>query len=74
MAKSTRLPVRIYRETRIRMGETQQEFWCSMGVSQSGGSRFETGTRRPPLYVEMLFRLIKLKQSYKTAAKEMGLI
>jgi hypothetical protein len=32
---------------RLSLGETQTEFWSRFGVSQSGGSRYETGRPVP---------------------------
>lgn len=44
------------REIRRNLGLNQQEFWSKIGVTQSGGSRYESG-RGMPRPVEMLFQL-----------------
>lgn len=40
-------PFKNTREFRRRLGLNQQEFWGSIGVTQSGGSRYESGRRIP---------------------------
>lgn len=35
------------RRMRERLGEGQWQFWSRLGVTQSGGSRYETGRRIP---------------------------
>ncbi len=49
------------REIRRRLGLNQQEFWTRIGVTQSGGSRYETG-RRMPKPVRELLRLVHVEQ------------
>lgn len=39
--------IRNYRELRRKMDITQSEFWSRIGVTQSGGSRYETGRKAP---------------------------
>ena len=39
--------IRNYRELRRKMNISQSEFWSRIGVTQSGGSRYET-TRKVP--------------------------
>ena len=39
--------IRNYRELRRKMSISQSEFWSRIGVTQSGGSRYET-TRKVP--------------------------
>lgn len=34
-------------ETRRKLGLNQTEFWSRVGVTQSGGSRYESGRRIP---------------------------
>lgn len=34
-------------ETRHRLGLNQSDFWTPLGVTQSGGSRYESGRRMP---------------------------
>ncbi len=55
MKKETRLydP----REIRHKLGMNQQEFWGMIGVTQSGGSRYESG-RSMPKPVLQLLRLV----------------
>ena len=35
------------REIRRKLGLNQQEFWSKIGVTQSGGSRYESGRNIP---------------------------
>ena len=49
------------REIRRRMGLNQQQFWNKIGVTQSGGSRYENG-RNIPRPVRKLLRLVHVKQ------------
>lgn len=49
------------REVRLRLGLNQQEFWGRIGVTQSGGSRYESG-RRMPKPVRELLRLVHVEQ------------
>ncbi len=49
------------REIRRRLGLNQQEFWTRIGVTQSGGSRYETG-RRMPKPVKELLRLVHVER------------
>ena len=44
------------RRLRIRKRESQEKFWSRFGVTQSSGSRFETGLAVPPP-VAILLRL-----------------
>lgn len=45
------------RDIRHRLGMNQQEFWGRIGVTQSGGSRYESG-RTMPKPVQELLRLV----------------
>lgn len=45
------------REIRRRLGLNQQQFWGMIGVTQSGGSRYESG-RSMPKPVQQLLRLV----------------
>ena len=45
------------REIRRKLGLNQQEFWSRIGVTQSGGSRYESG-RPVPKPTAILARLI----------------
>jgi transcriptional regulator with XRE-family HTH domain len=48
------------REIRRRLRMNQQEFWSSIGVTQSGGSRYESG-RNMPKPVRELLRLVHIE-------------
>jgi transcriptional regulator with XRE-family HTH domain len=48
------------REIRRRLRLNQQEFWSRVGVTQSGGSRYESG-RRMPRPVRELLRLVHIE-------------
>jgi transcriptional regulator with XRE-family HTH domain len=49
------------REIRRRLGLNQQEFWTKIGVTQSGGSRYESG-RSMPKPVRELLRLVHVER------------
>ena len=49
------------RDIRRRLGLNQQEFWTKIGVTQSGGSRYESG-RTMPRPVRELLRLVHVEQ------------
>ena len=49
------------REIRRRLRMNQQEFWSRIGVTQSGGSRYESG-RSMPKPVRELLRLVHIEQ------------
>jgi transcriptional regulator with XRE-family HTH domain len=51
--------IRNPREIRLRLGLNQQEFWGAIGVTQSGGSRYESG-RNMPKPVRELLRLVHI--------------
>ena len=38
-------------------GLTQEEFWARVGITQSGGSRYETGARQLPESISLLLLL-----------------
>jgi transcriptional regulator with XRE-family HTH domain len=48
------------RELRRKLRLNQQDFWSRVGVTQSGGSRYETG-RRIPRPVQELLRLVHVE-------------
>jgi transcriptional regulator with XRE-family HTH domain len=48
------------REIRRKLGMNQQQFWSRLGVTQSGGSRYESG-RNMPRAVRQLLRLIHIE-------------
>ena len=49
------------REIRRRLGVNQEQFWTQIGVTQSGGSRYESG-REMPRPVKELLRLVHVEQ------------
>lgn len=49
------------REIRRQLGMNQQEFWTRIGVTQSGGSRYESG-RNMPKPVRELLRLVHVER------------
>jgi transcriptional regulator with XRE-family HTH domain len=49
------------REVRRKLGLNQQQFWSKIGVTQSGGSRYESG-RNMPKPVRELLRLVHVEQ------------
>jgi transcriptional regulator with XRE-family HTH domain len=49
------------REIRRRLGLNQVEFWTQIGVTQSGGSRYESG-RDMPKPVRELLRLVHIER------------
>jgi transcriptional regulator with XRE-family HTH domain len=48
------------REIRHKLGMNQSEFWSQLGVTQSGGSRYESG-RSIPKPVQALLRLVHIE-------------
>ena len=49
------------REIRQKLGYNQSVFWSKVGVTQSGGSRYESG-RNMPRPVKELLRLVHVEQ------------
>ncbi len=49
------------REIRRKLGLNQSQFWSKIGVTQSGGSRYESG-RNIPRPVQALLRLVDVEQ------------
>ncbi len=45
------------KQLRSRSGLTQDAFWNPIGISQSGGSRYESGTRRIPRPIQLLITI-----------------
>ena len=56
------------REIRRKLGLNQQQFWSKIGVTQSGGSRYESG-RNMPKPVRELLRLVHVEQINIAAIK-----
>ena len=54
-------PLKAPRDIRRKLGLNQQEFWSKIGVTQSGGSRYESG-RNIPRPVRELLRLVHIEQ------------
>ena len=48
------------RHLRQRLGLNQREFWSAVGVTQSGGSRYETGRSMPKPVCELV-RLVHIE-------------
>jgi len=48
------------RQIRRRLGMNQHQFWSRLGVTQSGGSRYESG-RSMPRAVTQLLRLVHVE-------------
>ena len=57
------------REIRQRLGLNQQAFWTPIGVTQSGGSRYEGG-RSMPKPVRELLRLVHIEQIDLTSVRK----
>ena len=57
------------REIRRKLGLNQQDFWTQIGVTQSGGSRYESG-RNMPKPVRELLRLVHVEQLDLTRIKK----
>jgi transcriptional regulator with XRE-family HTH domain len=49
------------REIRRKLGLNQSQFWSKIGVTQSGGSRYESG-RNIPRPVQALLKLVHVEQ------------
>ena len=49
------------RDIRKKLGLNQMDFWSRIGVTQSGGSRYESG-RNMPKPVKELLRLVHVEQ------------
>ena len=56
------------RQIRNRLSMNQQEFWARIGVTQSGGSRYESG-RKMPKPVRELLRLVHVEGMELASAK-----
>ena len=57
------------REIRRRLGLNQQDFWTRIGVTQSGGSRYESG-RGMPRPVRELLRVVHIEQVDLSAVRK----
>lgn len=47
MARNTKIDWRNLARIRRSRGESQEAFWARFGVTQSGGSRYESGRQLP---------------------------
>ena len=56
-------------EMRQKRSENQTAFWTRVGISQSGGSRYETGDSPIPESVAMLLDLVYGAKGDKLLAK-----
>lgn len=45
-------------DQRKRLGLNQSEFWAALGVTQSGGSRYEAGRRIPKPVMKLYFMAV----------------
>src|SRR5690606_13019475 len=61
------------REIRQKLGLNQQDFWSKVDVTQSGGSRYESG-REMPKAVRELVRLVHIDRIDLTKIKRDDLI
>jgi predicted transcriptional regulator len=61
------------REIRRKLGLNQHDFWSKVGVTQSGGSRYESG-RSMPRPVRELVRLVHIEQIDLTKIRKDDLI
>ena len=57
------------KDIRRKLGLNQQEFWTRIGVTQSGGSRYESG-REMPKPVQELLRLVHVEKLDLTRVKK----
>lgn len=46
--------IKDYRALRRKLDMNQTEFWSRLGITQSGGSRYEASSRRVPKPVAMM--------------------
>jgi len=61
MAKTKKIDLGNLADLRRSHGENQETFWRRFGVTQSGGSRYESG-RNIPRPVQALLRLVHIEQ------------
>lgn len=61
MTRPTKLDLSNIQEHRRKLGMNQSEFWSRYGVTQSGGSRYESG-RNMPLPTAILIYLLETGQ------------
>ena len=61
------------RDIRRKLGLNQSDFWSRVGVTQSGGSRYESG-RNMPKPVRELVRLVHVEQVDLTRIRKDDLV
>lgn len=59
MAEAKKIPlIKDYRSLRRKMDLNQSEFWGRLGITQSGGSRYESGRKIPkPVMALVVLRM-----------------
>lgn len=57
------------RRERIKTGQTQAQYWSRLGITQSGGSRYENGLCKMPASLQKLIAI-----TYGPEAKAMSLV
>ncbi|AKH37354.1 MULTISPECIES: helix-turn-helix domain-containing protein [Nitrosomonas] len=60
------------RELRLKFGLSQTEFWSAVGITQTGGSKYESG-KSMPKPVRELVRLIYVEEVDLAKAKRIDL-
>lgn len=58
------------RQERKRLGLNQLDFWSPVGITQSGGSRYEKGGRDIPMPVQLLLEIAYGTEKQVAAAIE----
>jgi DNA-binding transcriptional regulator YiaG len=56
---------------RNKLGQNQKDFWAPLGVTQSGGSRYESG-RNMPAPVRKLMHLVHVARVVSADSKELA--
>ncbi|MDR2093136.1 MAG: helix-turn-helix domain-containing protein [Azoarcus sp.] len=69
MKTTDQQPIPDVKEIRRKLGLNQSQFWSKIGVTQSGGSRYESG-RNIPRPVQALLRLVHIEQIDITKVKK----
>jgi transcriptional regulator with XRE-family HTH domain len=50
------------RDLRLSLGLNQTDFWEKVGITQSGGSRYEGGERRVPLSLAQIIWIVYIER------------
>ena len=61
------------REIRRKLGLNQQEFWSRIGVTQSGGSRYESGRKIPRPVLALVVLRMGTKPQKKAALRALDI-